>query len=132
MREAVIADTGPLIAALDPDDSHHRRAVRELEKLAREGNEVVVPFPILLETYTLAMRRLGPKTALQWLREIETATSLNPSSEDYRQASMRLEKFSDQSITMFDATLAILAQRLGLRVWTYDHHFDVMRVPVWR
>jgi predicted nucleic acid-binding protein len=132
VREAVIADTGPLIAALDPDDSHHRRAVRELEKFSGDGNEVVVPFPILLETYTLAMRRLGSKAALQWLREMETATFLNPSAEDYRQAGMRLETFADQSITLFDATLAILAQRLGLRVWTYDHHFDVMRVPVWR
>lgn len=132
MKEAVVADTGPLIAALDPDDAHHRRAVRELERLAREGSEVVVPFPILLEAYTLAMRRLGSGTALQWIREMENATFLNPSAEDYRQARMRLERFADQSITMFDATLAILAQRLGLKVWTYDHHFDVMRVPVWR
>jgi predicted nucleic acid-binding protein len=132
VKEAVIADTGPLIASLDPDDSHHQRATRELERLADESNEVVVPMPIVLGTYTLAMRRMGSKAALHWLREIETAPLLNPTSEDYRQAGIRLEKFADQSITMFDATLAILAQRLGLRVWTYDHHFDVMQIPVWR
>jgi predicted nucleic acid-binding protein len=40
--------------------------------------------------------------------------------------------FKDQPITLFDATVAVLAQRTGLPVWTYDHHFDVMRVPVWR
>jgi hypothetical protein len=28
--------------------------------------------------------------------------------------------------------VATLAGRLGLEVWTYDHHFDVMRVAVWR
>jgi predicted nucleic acid-binding protein len=33
---------------------------------------------------------------------------------------------------LFDATVAVLAQRTGSQVWTYDHHFDVMRVPVWR
>jgi hypothetical protein len=40
--------------------------------------------------------------------------------------------FKDQPITLFDATVAVLAQRTGLRVWTYDHHFDVMRAPIWR
>lgn len=28
--------------------------------------------------------------------------------------------------------VATLALRLGLEVWTYDHHFDVMSVAVWR
>jgi predicted nucleic acid-binding protein len=33
---------------------------------------------------------------------------------------------------MFDAVTAVLARRLELPVWTYDHHFDVMRIAVWR
>jgi predicted nucleic acid-binding protein len=36
------------------------------------------------------------------------------------------------TITLFDALAATLADRLGLEVWTHDHHFDVMRVAVWR
>jgi predicted nucleic acid-binding protein len=39
---------------------------------------------------------------------------------------------SDQNLTLVDATLAALASRLKIEVWTYDHHFDLMRVPVWR
>jgi len=30
------------------------------------------------------------------------------------------------------ATLAALSARLNAPIWTYDHHFDVMRVKVWR
>lgn len=41
-------------------------------------------------------------------------------------------KFTDQSITLVDATIAVLASRLGIEVWTYDHHFDVMRTTMWR
>jgi hypothetical protein len=26
----------------------------------------------------------------------------------------------------------VLAARLEVAVWTYDHHFDVMRATVWR
>lgn len=45
---------------------------------------------------------------------------------------MTLSALPDQAITLFDATLAVLASRLKLEVWTYDHHFDVMRAKVWR
>jgi predicted nucleic acid-binding protein len=57
---------------------------------------------------------------------------INPTPEDYRDAFARVRALGDQDITLFDATVAGLAIRMGLEVWTYDHHFDVMRVPVWR
>lgn len=57
---------------------------------------------------------------------------MNPVPEDYREAVKNVLAFTDQKITLFDATVAVLAGRLGLQVWTYDHHFDVMRAMVWR
>lgn len=60
------------------------------------------------------------------------AALVNPEPEDYRQAIAKLKGLPDQKITLFDALIAVLALRMGLHVWTYDHHFDVMRVPVWR
>jgi hypothetical protein len=57
---------------------------------------------------------------------------VNPAAEDYLNAATRLATFTDQSITLFDAVLAVLSARLELQVWTYDHHFDVMRASVWR
>jgi len=44
----------------------------------------------------------------------------------------RLRALTDQPITLFDATVAAMATRLNFDVWTYDHHFDVMRIGVWR
>jgi predicted nucleic acid-binding protein len=132
LRRAVIADTGPLYAAVDPHDGFHQRAIEQLQKLAREKREIIVPFPTLLEAYSLVLPRLGVKTANNWLAEMTSAILLNPSAEDYRQAVSRTRSFTDQSISLFDATVAAVATRLALEVWTYDHHFDVMRVPVWR
>jgi predicted nucleic acid-binding protein len=132
MRKAVLADSGPLYAAVDPSDKHHLQALQQLEELARKQCEVIVPFSTLTETYTLLLRKLGPSIALRWVDEISEAVLINPTPEDYRQAIVKLNRFTDQSITLFDATLAVLALRMGLRMWTYDHHFDVMRIPVWR
>jgi predicted nucleic acid-binding protein len=132
MRASVLADAGPLYAAVDPEDAHHHRALRELDKLANEKREVLVTFPTLLEAYSLVRTRLGPKIASGWLGEMTDAALLNPAPEDYRQAFAEVQRLADQRISLFDATVAALARRLGVEVWTYDHDFDVMRVPVWR
>jgi predicted nucleic acid-binding protein len=57
---------------------------------------------------------------------------VNPTPEDYREARMKLASFLDQPITLFDATVAVLGARLQVEIWTYDHHFDLMRAAVWR
>lgn len=132
MRGAILADAGPLYAAVDPHDTHHRRALEELRKLERDRREIVVAFPTLLETYSLVASRLGRKVTAGWLIEMDAAALVNPAPEDYRQAFARVRALPNQSISLFDATVAALATRLELEVWTYDHHFDLMRVAVWR
>ncbi len=132
MTRAVLADTGPLYAANDEGDAHHQRALRELHALGRARREVLIPYPILLEAYSLLLFRLGRNAASGWLTEVADATLVNPTPEDYRRAFATIRALADQPITLFDATVAALAARLGLPVWTYDHHFDLMRVAVWR
>jgi predicted nucleic acid-binding protein len=132
MRAAVLADTGPLYSAVDPHDAHHQRAQHQMQQLARSRREILVSFPTLLEAYSLIMFRLGGKVALRWLTQMQDAALVNPTLDDYRRASAKLNNYPDQHISFFDATVATLANRLEVEVWTYDHHFDVMRVPVWR
>jgi predicted nucleic acid-binding protein len=133
MSHAVLADTGPLYAAADPEDAHHGRAHRELKRLAREKRDVVVAYPTLLEAYTLVLHRLGKQAASNWVNDILSGSTLsNPNPEDYRAAIRTLAGFEDQPITLFDATLAAMSDRLGLEIWTYDHHFDLMGTAVWR
>jgi len=95
-------------------------------------HQVVLAYPTLLEAYTMVLYRLGKNVASTWLDEIGETAMTNPTPEDYRDAFARAWALGDQHINLFDATLAALAIRMGLEVWTYDHHFDVMRVPVWR
>jgi predicted nucleic acid-binding protein len=132
MTHAVLADTGPLHAAVDPEDEQHARSRQELRKLARDRREVVVLYSALLEAYSLILFRLGRDVASGWLMEMTSAALVNPTPEDYRQAGDRIRALAHQSITLFDAVAAVIATRLDLAVWTYDHHFDLMTVPVWR
>lgn len=131
--KSVIADTGPLFAAVDPGDQHHRRAQNELVELARSGISVVVAWPTIFEAYTLVVRHLGTDTARTWVSELLAGTRpITPTDRDYQVARDRAVRYHDQTITLFDALVATLSGRLGCPVWTYDHHFDIMQAAVWQ
>jgi predicted nucleic acid-binding protein len=129
---AVLADTGPLFAAADEDDADHVRALRQTDELDRNGRIVIIPYPILLEAYSLVLKRFGPYIAHGWLSDATAASLVNPTPQDYSVACGIVRAFPDQDISLVDATVATLATRLKVEVWTYDHHFNVMGVPVWR
>src|ERR1041384_8852813 len=132
MKCSVLADVGPLYAAAGGGDAHHQRALEQMEKLARDRREIIVPYPTLLEAYSLVLFRMGTNAAFKWLTYMADASLVNPTPEDYREAVTRVRALPDQRITLFDALTAVMATRLKLEVWTYDHHFDLMRVGVWR
>jgi predicted nucleic acid-binding protein len=133
VSRAVLADAGPLYAAVDPSDQYHERARAEVQRLEQAGYAVLVAFPTLLETYTLVLHRLGGGVARRFLAEVlDGATAVNPDSEDYHAAVKLLGGYPDQRITLFDALVAILARRLDAPIWTYDLDFDVLRSHVWR
>lgn len=128
-----MADTGPLYAAASPRDQYHGRARAETARLAGEGQTVVVLSSTLCECHSLVLRRLGLPAARTWLTGTTLgAVVVDPSPQDRTGAVDLLTAYPDQPLTLFDALVAVVAERLGLPVWTYDHHFDVMRVPVWR
>lgn len=51
MIGTVLADTGPLYAAVDPSDEHHERAQEDIRRLNSEGFGVAVAYPTLCECY---------------------------------------------------------------------------------
>ena len=130
---ALIADTGPLYAAIDVDDQYHQRSQAELQLIEVENLIIVVPFPVYLETYNLLLYRLGTQQAISFAKQCrESVQFLNPSQQQYLAAQEKAARFPDRRITLCDAVTAILADEMNLPVWTYDYHFDLMQVQVWR
>lgn len=129
---AVLADTGPLYAATVVSDQYHQRAQQEATRLG-SGTEVIIAYPILMETYGLLLRRLTPSFCHSWLTQMrERADLITPTTKDYATAMERVQRYPDQDVSLFDALLAVLSKRFATPVWTFDHHFDVLRVDVWR
>jgi predicted nucleic acid-binding protein len=131
--KALLADTGPLYALVDPDDQYHSRAYSDWERLSREGFQLTISWSTVLETHSLISRRLGFRTAQSWLDQAtESLGLLNPRREHYQEAAQCIKRYLDQDISLFDGVLATLSLQLRIPVWAFDHHFDTMRVQVWR
>jgi predicted nucleic acid-binding protein len=115
----VLADTGPLYAAVDPSDEHHERAREEIGRFNSEGLGVEVAYPTLCECYSLVLYKLGAETAQRWLEEIQGgAFFMNPAPDDIREAATLIRRYQDQALSMFDAVTAGISRRLSLPVWT--------------
>ncbi|MEH2424571.1 MAG: hypothetical protein V7K48_27780 [Nostoc sp.] len=130
---AVFADTGPLYAAVDVDDEYHQRSQAELQRINAENLIILIPFPVYLETYNLLLYRLGTEQSISFARQCRGAVHLvNPSQQQYIAAVEKAARFLDQQISLSDAVTAILSEEMKLPVWTYNYHFDLMLVQVWR
>lgn len=133
MRSVVLADTGPLYAAVDPADSLHERALKEQERFEVEGLRAAVSYATLQETHGLVLRKLGRAQARTLLQDlVRTTFFLVPTEEDHRRAIRRVLRYPDQDISLTDAINAEISDRIEAPVWTYDHHFDVRGARVWR
>lgn len=127
MTRAVLADAGPLYAAVDPDDQFHARARGDLNELAAGGWRVEVVLTTMLEAYTLVLFRLGIRVAHRWLDEMSNASSLIfPTPSDASAAFALVRRYPDQNLTLFDSLLASMSARLQRPVWTCDSHYDVL------
>jgi predicted nucleic acid-binding protein len=131
--KAIIADTTPLYGAIDTSDQYHSRAQAELRRIESEDLTVIISFPVYIETYSLLLYRLGFEQANHFTQNcLESANLINPTEDQYFAAIAKAKQFPVQTITIVDALTAIISIELDLPVWSYDYHFDIMRVKVWR
>ncbi|PIG92182.1 hypothetical protein [Gloeocapsopsis sp. IPPAS B-1203] len=93
----------------------------------------MIPYPIFLKTHSLILKRLGIQIGFRNIQEISVGTEqLQPAFEDCQMATQIIQRYPDQAITLFDATIAAISQRLRVPIWTYDFHFDAINSMVWR
>ena len=98
-----------------------------------QGWQVFIAHPTLLEAHALVLHKLGTRVAQKWLKEVRLAAGfINVTAEDYEDAAELVGMYEDQTLPLFDAVLAVLSERLGLPIWTYDRDFDILHAAVWR
>lgn len=124
----MIVDTSALLAFFDRDEPDHEAVTRAL--LGSDEPLVVSPYVVAELDYIVATRH-GIMAEIAVLEELAGGAWELPAfgATDMAAAHRVIEQYPDQAIGVGDASIVVLADRLGTRsVATLDRrHFDVLR-----
>lgn len=124
----VLADTGPLYALMDRDDTWHSRVA---EWWAREPRQVLIPVTVLPEVSYLLQTRIGTAAEQAFVQAVAQGEFVTEPLEpgDIARAAELMREYTDLPLGFVDASLAAIAERLGIRqILTTDRrHFGVVR-----
>lgn len=108
-----IVDSGPLYAAVDTDDDTHQAC---LAVLSQTDLEIVIPAMVVAEVTYLVGRRLGAEVEAAFLRGLASVEVEAPSRDDWPRIGELVRRFADFPLGGTDASVAVLADRLGTDV----------------
>jgi predicted nucleic acid-binding protein len=122
--DAIVVDTGLLIALFDGSDRHHADALAFLQSVERK---LITNFAVVTETTVMLGPSVEAQTAfLGWASralDIDNQTAL-----DLARIVELMTKYRDLPADFADASLVALCERLGTeRIATLDRDFDVYR-----
>lgn len=115
----VVCDTGPLIAAADSSDTHHRLAAALVAPL---GRSLLILDTVLVETDRLLRRRVSGESARLLIAAVDSgahsAAFLSPGL--LRRAAELDAAYADLELGLVDASVMAYAERHELPILTFD------------
>lgn len=121
-------DAGPLYAALDADDRHHRECRKLLEEF---GGALFVPILVVTEVAYLVATRLGPEAEAHFVADFAKGVLIaeQVAVDDWTRIVELVAHYHDVPLGTVDASLVVAAERLGMdSIATLDRrHFSVVR-----
>jgi hypothetical protein len=124
---AWIVDTGPLVAYLDASEKQHARVAARLDTFT--GRLLTTTAVITEAMHLVATARRGPALLAEFVAQsgIQVFDFSEPAA--LAEAARRMEKYANIPMDYADATLVLLAERLGtFEILTLDYRgFTVFR-----
>ena len=108
----VIADTGFWLALANPRDAYHQAASDWLD---RTDEGLATTWPVVTETCHLLSVRIGAHAQQSFVRSLRqgAAEIAPPNADDLPRIEELMAKYADLPMDLADASLIILAERLG-------------------
>lgn len=108
----ILTDTGFWYALFNTKDKHHLKSVQMMQELD-EG--LITTWPVITETSYLLGTALGVRSQLRFLSALESnyIEISAISTQDLVRISQLIEKYEDLPMDLADASLVILAEKLG-------------------
>jgi len=129
----LLIDTSALHALNYARDNNHAQAVAYFKALAGRVKPILTEW-VFVETMNLTKARLGPAYAIAFGRQLKASQAFYPLilTDLDKQATWEIfENYHDKPWSYVDCSLLAVARRLEIRrVFTFDHHFEQMKLEV--
>lgn len=127
MRPAVIVDTGPIVALLDADETHHRWAHQQFGSLAPP---LLTSESVLSEACFL-LRRIGVDSSLPVAllrRGVLRVVDVLGTADDADAVTALIRRYADVPMSLADACLVRILERTeNGSIMTLDSDFHIYR-----
>ncbi|MCF4121275.1 PIN domain-containing protein [Antribacter sp. KLBMP9083] len=124
----IVVDTGPIVAAANRRDDHHRACVELLET---HPGPLLLPSPLIAEIGYMLASRAGAAAEAGFLRDVADGVYevVSVNDTDARRAADLVERYANLPLGTADAFVVAVAERFGVRqVATIDRkHFEIVR-----
>ncbi|GII93559.1 type II toxin-antitoxin system VapC family toxin [Sinosporangium siamense] len=123
----IVLDSGPLVAAINSRDNHHKACA---SLLPSHPGPLLVPPTVITEVCQLAESRQGSKAEAAFLQSFGSGLTLvELTAEDLTRMSSLVETYASLPHGAVDASVIAIAERLDIaEVATLDRrHFTVVR-----
>ena len=121
-----IVGTGPLLASIDVADPDHAACIKAM---AESGADIVIPALCVAEVTYFLGKRHSADVESRFLEGLADFPVIAPDPDDWVRIAGLVRRYADMPLGTVDASVAILAMRLGTdRIITLDHrHFSVLQ-----
>jgi hypothetical protein len=121
-----VADTGPLVAAVDGADRNHREVV---ELLNDRSYRIVIPALCVAEATYIIGGKYGSQVEAQFLLGLQNAEIMAPLPEDFPRIAELVRTYSNFPLGGTDASIVALAERLNtdLIITLDKRHFAAIK-----
>ena len=122
-----ICDAGPLYASINTSDHSHLKSAAVLQ---RPDLELVIPALVVAEVCYFTNKYVNAEAEAAFLRGLQLLSVESPAPQDWPLIANLVERYSDFPLGATDASIAVLAERLGTDVIvTLDRrHFGALRM----
>ena len=122
----VFADTSALYALLDAGDASHAKARRAFERLRQREALLVTTSYVLVETYALVSRRLGPAAVRDFREKLAPLLEVIWIDASLHEAALDLPAGRRKAtLSMVDAASFVAMRREQIDdAFAFDRHFD--------
>lgn len=121
----VFLDTSAVLAVLDTDEEHHKRASAAWERLIQSGAQIITSNYVVVETCALLQRRFGLEAVRTFCSDIEPMLRVEwVTQAQHGAARMALLTAARRKLSLVDCTSFQLMRELGVsRAFSFDRHF---------